>query len=140
MLGTAHLLLFLFMTALECLPIIFKTMLALGPPTLYERLVALDEEKVEARIRLRMQTEYEEAETMARSALTAAEARAARTLEAESKATGMVLNAQLAVTRESVRRWRDEQLAVSELDDLYGDELEALDTSLTSSVKSPGHR
>ena len=111
MLGTAHLLLFLFMTALECLPIIFKTMLALGPPTLYERLVTLEEEKVEARVRLRMQTEYEEAETLARSALTAAEARAARTLEAESKATGMVLNAQLAVTREGVRRWRDEQLA-----------------------------
>jgi Domain of unknown function (DUF4407) len=111
LLGTAHLLLFLFMTALECLPIIFKTMLALGPPTLYERLVILDEEKVEARVRLRMQTEYEEAETLARSALTAAEARAARTLEAESKATGMVLDAQLAVAREGVRRWRDEQLA-----------------------------
>jgi hypothetical protein len=110
MLATAHLLLFLFMTALECLPIIFKTMLALGPPSLYERLVALNEEKVEARVRLRMQTEYEEAETMARSALTAAEARAARTLEAESTATGMVLQAQLAVTREGVRRWRDEQL------------------------------
>jgi hypothetical protein len=111
LLGTAHLLLFLFMTVLECLPIIFKTMLALGPPTLYERLVTLDEEKVEARVRLRMQTEYEEAETLARSALTAAEARAARTLEAESKATGMVLNAQLTVAREGVRRWRDEQLA-----------------------------
>jgi hypothetical protein len=109
-LATAHLLLFLFLTALECLPIIFKTMLALGPPSLYERLIALDEQKVEARVRLRMQTEYEEAETLARSALTAAEARAARTLEAESKATGMVLNAQLTVTREGVRRWRDEQL------------------------------
>jgi|tagenome__1003787_1003787.scaffolds.fasta_scaffold20956646_2 hypothetical protein len=110
MLGTAHWLLFLFMTALECLPIIFKTMLALGPPSLYERLVALDEEKTEARVRLRMQTEYEEAETLARSALTAAEARAARTLEAESRATGMVLEAQLAVTRDGVRRWQDEQL------------------------------
>jgi hypothetical protein len=139
-LATAHLLLFLFMTALECLPILFKTMLALGPPSLYERLTALDEEKVEARVRLRMQTEYEEAETLARSALTAAEARAARTLEAESKATGMVLNAQLAVTREGVRRWRDEQLAAAELDALYGDELEILDADLASSGKSPGHR
>lgn len=110
LLGTAHVLLFAFMTALECLPIIFKTMLALGPPSLYERLVALDEEKAETRVRLRMQTEYEEAETMARSALAAAEARAARTLEAESKATGMVLDAQLAVTRAGVRQWRDEQL------------------------------
>src|SRR3954466_10291729 len=110
LLGTAHLLLFLFMTALECLPIIFKTMLALAPPSLYERLVLLDEEKVEARVRLRMQSEYEEAETLARSALAAAEARAARTPEAESKATGMVLDAQLAVTRAGVRQWRDEQL------------------------------
>jgi hypothetical protein len=109
-LATAHWLLFAFMTALECLPIIFKTMLALGPPSLYERLVALDEQKAEERVRLRMQTEYEEAETLARSALAAAEARAARTLEAESRATGMVLDAQLAVTHESVRRWRDEQL------------------------------
>lgn len=110
MLAAAHLLLFLFMTALECLPIIFKTMLALAPPNLYERLMALEEERAEARVRLRMQTEYEEAETMARSALAAAEARAARTLEAESKATGMVLGAQLAVTREGVRRWRDDQI------------------------------
>lgn len=109
-LAWAHWLLFLFMTALECLPIIFKTMLALAPPSLYERLVKLEEERAEMRVRLRMQTELEEAETLARSALAAAEARAARTLEAESKATGMVLDAQLAVTRVGVRQWRDEQL------------------------------
>jgi hypothetical protein len=111
MLATAHWMLFAFMTAIECLPIIFKTMLALAPPSLYDRLLALNEDKAEARVRLRMQTEYEEAETLARSALAAAEARAARTLEAESKATGIVLDAQLDVTREGVRRWRDEQLA-----------------------------
>jgi hypothetical protein len=139
-LATAHLMLFLFMTAFECLPIIFKTMLALGPPSLYERLVALEEEKLEARIRLRMQTEYEEAETMARSALTAAEARAARTLEAESKATGMVLNAQLAVAREGVRRWRDEHLAAAELDALYDGDLDILDTDLTTAGRASGHR
>ncbi|WP_347057382.1 DUF4407 domain-containing protein [Blastococcus sp. HT6-30] len=111
MLATAHLLLFLFMTAIECLPIIFKTMLALAPPSLYDRLLVLHEQKAESRVRLRMQTEYEEAETLARSALAAAEARAARTLEAESKATGLVLDAQLEVTAEGMRRWRDEQLA-----------------------------
>jgi hypothetical protein len=119
-LATAHWLLFAFMTALECLPIIFKTMLALGPPSLYERLVALDEEKSEMRVRLRMQTELEEAETLARSALAAAEARAARTLEAESKATGMVLDAQLAVTRAGVRQWRDEQLGRTTRDQRTG--------------------
>ncbi|MGR6965295.1 DUF4407 domain-containing protein [Geodermatophilus sp. URMC 61] len=110
-LATAHWLLFAFMTALECLPILFKTMLALAPPSLYERLLTLEEEKVEERVQLRMQTEYEEAEVLAKSALAAAEARAARTLEAESRATGMVLDAQLDVTREGVERWRDEQLA-----------------------------
>jgi len=109
--ATAHWLLFAFMAALECMPILFKTMLALAPPSLYERLTALDEERAEAKVRLRMQTEYEEAETLARSALAAAEARAARTLEAESRATGMVLEAQLDVTRDGVERWRDEQLA-----------------------------
>jgi hypothetical protein len=164
-LALAHWLLFLFMTALECLPIIFKTMLALAPPSLYERLVILDEEKVEARVRLRMQTEYEEAETLARSALTAAEARAARTLEAESKATGMVLNAQLAVTREGLRRWRDEQLgrtaadrgwgsepnivqpmpaagaaSAADLDALYGAELDELDGDLAPSGKPKDDR
>ena len=101
------------MTALECLPILFKTMLALGPPSLYERLLKLDEEKVEERLKLRMQTEYEEAEVLAKSALAAAEARAARTLEAESRATGMVLEAQLDVTRAGVERWRDEQIGVA---------------------------
>ena len=112
-LATAHRLLFWFMTAIECLPILFKTMLALAPPSLYERLLALGDEKVEERVRLRMQTEYEEAEVLARSALAAAEARAARTLEAESRATGMVLEAQLDVTRDGVDRWRDEQIARS---------------------------
>ncbi len=109
-LATAHWLLFAFLTALECLPILFKTMLALGPPSLYERLLALGDQLVEERVKLRMQTEYEEAEVLARSALAAAEARAARTLEAESRATGMVLDAQLEVTRHGVDRWRDEQL------------------------------
>ncbi|WP_051684253.1 DUF4407 domain-containing protein [Blastococcus sp. URHD0036] len=111
MAGTAHWMLFAFMTALECLPIIFKTMLSLAPPSLYERLVKLDEEQTEERIRLRLQAEYEEADAVARSGLAAAEARAARTLEAESRATGMVLEAQLDVTRRQVARWRDEQLA-----------------------------
>jgi hypothetical protein len=109
-LATAHWLLFAFLTALECLPILFKTMLALAPPSLYERLLALGDEKVEERVRLRMQTEYEEAEVLAKSALAAAEARAARTLEAESRATGMVLEAQLDVTRHGVDRWKDQQL------------------------------
>lgn len=109
-LHTAHLLLFWFMTALECLPIIFKTMLALAPPSLYERLVKLDDEQTEERVRLRLQAEYEEADALARSSIAAAEARAARTIEAESRATGMVLEAQLDVTRRQVDRWRDEQL------------------------------
>ncbi|RBY84312.1 DUF4407 domain-containing protein [Blastococcus sp. TF02A-26] len=109
-LHTAHLMLFAFMTAIECLPIIFKTMLMLAPPTLYERLVKLDEEQTEERIRLRLQAEYEEADAVARTGLAAAEARAARTLEAESRATGMVLEAQLDVTRQQIDRWRDEQL------------------------------
>ncbi|MGY1728092.1 DUF4407 domain-containing protein [Geodermatophilus sp. SYSU D01062] len=109
-LATAHALLFAFLTALECLPILFKTMLALAPPSLYERLLALGEEKVEERVRLRMQSEYEEAEVLAKSALAAAEARAARTLEAESRATGLVLEAQLEVTRQGVERWKDQQL------------------------------
>jgi hypothetical protein len=112
-LATAHWMLFAFMTALECLPILFKTMLALAPPSLYERLLKLDEEKVEERLKLRMQTEYEEAEVLAKSALAAAEARAARTLEAESRATVMVLDAQLDVTRAGVERWRNEQLGVA---------------------------
>lgn len=138
-LAAAHWLLFVFMTAMECLPIVFKTMLSLAPPSLYDRLIALEEEKVEARVRLRLQTEYEEAETVARTALIAAEARAARTLEAESKATGMVLSAQLAVTKEAVRRWRDEQVRAPE-DDAnvatdFGDDfgLDGLDGRLDAS-------
>ncbi len=114
-LATAHWMLFAFMTALECLPIIFKTMLALAPPSLYERLLKLDEEQTEERVRLRLQAEYEEADALARSALAAAEARAARTLEAESRATGMVLEAQLDVTRRQVDRWRDDQLGTDDL-------------------------
>lgn len=66
-------------------------------------------------------------------------ARAARTLEAESEATGVVLGAQLAVTRESVRRWRDEQLAGMSGDGAVppdlGELLDGLDDPLTSAQR-----
>lgn|GEM_PF-2494189 len=42
-LGTAHTVLLLFITAIECLPILVKFFMLFGPPTKYEEAVALDE-------------------------------------------------------------------------------------------------
>jgi len=87
-----------------------------------------------------MQTEYEEAETLARSALAAAEARAASTLAAESTATGLVLDAQLDVAREGVRRWRDEQLAGGDAANEVARLRDELDDDLVLSGAEPDPR
>ncbi len=42
-LARAHLLLLLFITSIECLPILVKFLMSLGPPTLYERAVEIEE-------------------------------------------------------------------------------------------------
>lgn len=120
MLRTAHLTLFLFLTAIECLPIFFKTLLSLSKPTLYEQLLLLEDTRSEERARLRLQTEHEEALAVAEAALEAAQARSATQLDAEIRTAQVVLDAQVSLANQAVDKWKARQSA------LIDEELESL--------------
>ncbi len=112
MLQMAHLLLFVFLTAIECLPIFFKTLLALSKPTLYEQLLLLEDTRSEERARLRLQTEHEEALAVAEAALEAAQARSATQLDAEIRTAQVVLDAQVSLANQAVDKWKRRQSAL----------------------------
>lgn len=112
MLQLAHLLLFVFLTAIECLPIFFKTLLALSRPTLYEQLMLLEDTRSEERARLRLQTEHEEALAVAEAALEAAQARSATQLDAEIRTAQVVLEAQVSLANQAVDKWKRHQSAL----------------------------
>ncbi|WP_432514267.1 DUF4407 domain-containing protein [Kineococcus sp. SYSU DK001] len=101
--------LFLFLTVIECVPIIFKTMLSMAKPGLYEWVGDKDAEHVKDRLFLRHETEYAEAQLLADSRLDAARARAATELDAEIRAANVVLDAQVGLAEAAVQRWREEQ-------------------------------
>ncbi len=122
MLQMAHLLLFVFLTAIECLPIFFKTLLALSKPTLYEQLLLLEDTRSEERARLRLQTEHEEAVAVAEAALEAAQARSATQLDAEIRTAQVVLDAQVSLANQAVDKWKRRQSK------LIDDELESFVT------------
>lgn len=122
MLQLAHLLLFVFLTAIECLPIFFKTLLALSKPTLYEQLLLLEDTRSEERARLRLQTEHEEALAVAEASLEAAQARSATQLDAEIRTAQVVLDAQVSLANQAVDKWKARQSA------LIDEELESLVT------------
>ena len=119
MLRLAHLTLFIFLTAIECLPIFFKTLLSLSKPTLYEQLLLLEDTRAEERARLRLQTEHEEALAVAEAALEAAQARSATQLDAEIRTAQVVLDAQVSLANQAVDKWKTRQSALidEELDE-----------------------
>ncbi|WP_432544967.1 DUF4407 domain-containing protein [Kineococcus sp. SYSU DK002] len=108
----AHLLLFLFLTALECLPVFFKTILLLARPSSYEVLSAARDEQVQKRAQLLASTSYQEAEVQAQAALDAVRARAATQLTAEVRAARVVLEAQVELAGEAVAQWKKAQSEV----------------------------
>ncbi len=112
MLRLAHLTLFIFLTAIECLPIFFKTLLSLSKPTLYEQLLLLEDTRSEERARLRLQTEHEEALAVAEAALEAAQARSATQLDAEIRTAKVVLDAQVSLAKRAVDKWKVRQTAL----------------------------
>ncbi len=72
-LGTAHLVLTLFLTALECLPVLVKVLMLLGKPCAYERLLTVQQDFVEGQTRLARQGEHNRARVTEASRLQQAE-------------------------------------------------------------------
>ncbi|WP_158257352.1 DUF4407 domain-containing protein [Kineococcus xinjiangensis] len=107
----AHGVLFGFLTALECLPVLFKTILLLGKRSSYETLMEAEDEFVQKRELLLAHTAYNEAEAKAQAELDAARARSASQLTAEVRAARIVLDAQVDLAAEAVQHWKTTQTA-----------------------------
>lgn len=107
----AHILLFLFLTALECLPILFKTLLALARPTLYEQLTQMEDDRGIDRARLRLDIEQAEAMSVAQASLEAAKVRSATQLDAEVRTAQTVLDAQVDLAGKAVTEWKRRETA-----------------------------
>lgn len=105
----AHLALFLFLTAIEILPILFKTLLAFGKETLYDELQRKDDERVRFRETARQEAEKMEVLVTQDNAVLAHEAHEQKRLEAELQAAEVVLGAQMTLTRHAVDEWKRRQ-------------------------------
>ena len=107
----AHVLLFLFLTAIECLPILFKTLLALAKPTLYEQLTQMEDDRGIDRAKLRLDVERAEAMSVAQATLEAAKVRSATQLDAEVRTAQTVLDAQVDLVGRAVTEWKRRETA-----------------------------
>lgn len=108
---SAHLGIFVFLTALECLPMLVKTLMSLGRPGAYEWLQQAEQQRVQDRVLLRHEVEYDEAQLLADAARSAARARAATQLDAEIRTAKAVLAAQVDLAGAAVEKWKQEQSA-----------------------------
>jgi hypothetical protein len=133
-LRTAHWTLFLFLTAFECLPVLFKTIFSLGRMSTYEWLQRKEEDRLRDRVLLRHEVEYDEAEILAESARNAARARAATQLDAEVRTARTVLQAQVDLATAAVDRWK--QSEGDRLADDVSEWLRTRDATFTAGVDS----
>ena len=115
---TAHLFLFLFFTAIECLPVLFKLLLSLGKPSLYEQLMTVEDQSTYADAVRGFRAAHDEQEIDLRTALEAHDARRRNQLAAEVEAAQMLLDAQKALANQAIAAWqaREETRLDSDLD------------------------
>jgi Domain of unknown function (DUF4407) len=122
---TAHLALFALFTTVECLPVLFKMLLLMGKPSLYEELTTLGETAVLEEDKLAVESAQEQHNVTSRMARDAHTARMRNQLKAEVDAAQAVLDAQLELARRAVTQWRERQEALIDSD---------LDTFVTSGM------
>ncbi len=117
-LATAHLALFLFFTAMECLPVLFKLLLSLGKPSLYENLSTTHDDSAYAKALAGFRTDHEKQDIDMRTTIEGHERRTWNQMEAEVEAAQRVLDAQKALVAKAVEAWkvRQEQLLDTDLD------------------------
>ncbi|WP_250285211.1 DUF4407 domain-containing protein, partial [Frankia sp. CiP1_Cm_nod2] len=108
-LGWAHLLLLLFITSIECLPVFVKFLMSLGPPTLYEQFVEIEE-------RSRLQIEKMQGrEWQMEASLEVNAAREAKAAEIE-RTVQRTVRAQADVAERLLDKWREDELRRIEAD------------------------
>ena len=107
--------LFLFILAIECMPVLVKLFMNLAKPSAYELVQQAEEDAEHARVTLRLRTEAEEGHMMAQVALDAAEVRARAELDAHVAVARSVLDAQVTIGRAAAAKWGADKLVL--LDD-----------------------
>ena len=112
----AHLALFLLFTILECLPVLFKVILLLGKPSLYEQLTLLGEEAVLAQQRLHLESAQRELTIEVAAANEPHETRLRNQLDTELAAAKAVLDAQADLASKAVGMWKRNQENLLETD------------------------
>lgn len=105
----AHLALFLFLTAIEILPILFKTLMAFSKETLYDEIMRKDDERARFRETARQVAEEEELSLAHELGIEATRAHEEKRRDAEVQAAEIVLGAQMTMTREAVAEWKRRQ-------------------------------
>jgi hypothetical protein len=106
-LQTAYIALLLFITAIEVLPVLVKFLMSLGPPTLYDRILAEG-----ARSRIEQATKaFEYERQLADSEL---EERLQRESDAVPGLVKQMVDAEVAVYQSKIGKWRDTELGQAE--------------------------
>lgn len=134
----AHLFLFLFFTAIECLPVLFKLLLSLGKPSLYERLLTIEDQSTYADAVRGFRAAHEEQEIDLRTSLEAHDARRRNQMGAEVEAAQMLLDAQKALAFQAIAAWqaREELRLDGDLDLFITQPSDAPQSGLADSVQS----
>ena len=134
---TAHIFLFLFFTAIECLPVLFKLLLSLGKPSLYEQLNTIEDESTYADAVRGFRAAHDEQEIDVRTSLEAHDARRRNQMQAEVEAAQMLLDAQKALASQAIVAWqaREEARLDSDLDLFITQPPDATKVGLTDSLQ-----
>ena len=91
---TAHAALFLFFTAIECLPVLFKLLLYMAKPSLYELLTTIEDQTTYADAVRGFRAAQDEREIDVRTALESHDTRRRNQMRAEVETAQRVLDAQ----------------------------------------------
>ena len=102
--------LFLFILAIECLPVLVKLFMNLAKPTAYEQLQDAEDKADHDRALLLLSADAEEASMQKQVALDAAEVKARAELDAHLAASRALLDAQIEVVKAAAAVWRTDQL------------------------------
>ena len=112
----AHYAVFLFLTLLECLPILFKTLLSLGRPSLYDEVIVMEDTRAKNLLRWKQKAAEAEVKLTTDAAIEAAQTHESSRLKAEVRAAELVLDAQVSLTRTAVATWKQKQKQLIEDD------------------------
>ena len=103
---TAHAALFLFFTAIECLPVLFKLLLYMAKPSLYELLTTIEDQTTYADAVRGFRAAQDEREIVVRTALESHDTRRRTQMRAEVETAQRVLDAQKSLGTQAIAAWQ----------------------------------